>query len=318
VEFIQGDITDLEKLKEACEGVDTVFMCAALVDYWSRLDFQYEKIYRVNFKGSQCVADACVAKKVRRLCYTSSGSVILPENILEKPLVRVTEAQAPIVKKGGLCHYSMTKAMAEEYVLNQVNKGTDSKDEDGLLVTAIRPGGIWGPRDQMISYIFAADETTRGIGGPKNAFDYNYVENVVHALFCAENKLENSSSPCNGKAYFIADEDPAPTYFDWNIAMCSHFKTKFVLLPQAFVSFLTFVSETVTKLSRGSLTPYLGDLAKVTPPVLAFSRSTWTMNAAAARAELGWTPLYPPETSMEMTAKFWDRVKSNASRKKDD
>jgi hypothetical protein len=47
----QGNILSKDDCKKAVKGIDSVFHTAALIDYWSRFDFQRPLIYSVNVTG---------------------------------------------------------------------------------------------------------------------------------------------------------------------------------------------------------------------------------------------------------------------------
>ncbi len=64
-----GDITDVALLRQACQGVDTVFHLAA---YAHVNRHELEEMRRVNVDGTRALLDACVAAGVRRLVYFSS------------------------------------------------------------------------------------------------------------------------------------------------------------------------------------------------------------------------------------------------------
>ncbi len=83
--------------------------------------------------------------------------------------------------------------MAEEAVL----KANDPTKE-GLLTIALRPSGIFGPRDGQGS-LAMAQAAKRGqwrvmIGANDNLFDMTYVDNAAHAHVLAADKL----APDNG------------------------------------------------------------------------------------------------------------------------
>ena len=80
------------------------------------------------------------------------------------------------------------QALAEEAVLkaNDPTKG-------GLLTIALRPSGIFGPRDGQGS-LAMAQAAKRGqwrvmIGANDNLFDMTYVDNAAHAHILAADKL---------------------------------------------------------------------------------------------------------------------------------
>ncbi|KAL6052375.1 erg26, C-3 sterol dehydrogenase, variant 2 [Balamuthia mandrillaris] len=136
VEFIPGNILNSQQLSKACQGVNVVFMPAALVDYWSRFAFQYEGIHAVNVVGMENVIAACQENGVEKLIQTSSSAVLLDAKSLQHAGVDETTPYT----KNPPGHYSRTKVLAEKAVLAANGKR-------GLSTISIRPNGLFGPRD---------------------------------------------------------------------------------------------------------------------------------------------------------------------------
>ncbi len=49
----------------------------ALVNYWSRLKHDYDKIYKVNYVGTKNVIEACRTASVKKLIYSSTASMFV-------------------------------------------------------------------------------------------------------------------------------------------------------------------------------------------------------------------------------------------------
>ena len=135
VEFIKGDITNYEQVHQVMEGVDTVFHLAAIISLFGK-----EKLMeKVNVEGTMNVIKACKSQKVRKLVYTSSVAVYFKgENLLDaKEDETPSLEELPHIFQYGRCKWKAEKAVLE------------ANSED-LLTCAIRPEGIYGPRDTMI------------------------------------------------------------------------------------------------------------------------------------------------------------------------
>jgi nucleoside-diphosphate-sugar epimerase len=50
---LKGDIRNEKDVLEACIGKDVVFHTVALVNYWSKYDFDKEKMFAINVKGTE-------------------------------------------------------------------------------------------------------------------------------------------------------------------------------------------------------------------------------------------------------------------------
>lgn len=71
VEVSHGDITDMDTILPALEGIDAVFHNAAYATDWGKK----EEIYRTNVKGTKNVAEACSTAGVDRMVFTSSAGI---------------------------------------------------------------------------------------------------------------------------------------------------------------------------------------------------------------------------------------------------
>lgn len=125
-----------------------------------------------------------------------------------------------------LCNYTRSKMLAEKvpfrsprFCLYRISHNVAvqlilaSNGYSGVLTAAIRPNGIYGPRDAVLLIIlFAGDRGAltrlgllqllgkvaatgaQGIGMIGRKQDYVYIENLVHGFLCLEAKLVPGSS----------------------------------------------------------------------------------------------------------------------------
>jgi nucleoside-diphosphate-sugar epimerase len=300
VTFHRGDLRDRVRISEVCRGVDTVFHTAASVNYWADLPFELGPIHAVNVTGTENVVEACVAGGVKQLLATSSTSVVVPRDIERRPLALADES-APLATAPFLCHYVQTKGLAEKAVLAADGRG-------GLCTAALRPGGMYGPRDRLLTAAVAMG--LPGIGLRDNVIDHIYVENVVHAFLLLEQRLVPRAPVC-GRAYFVTNYAPSSgseRAFDFNTAFSARFGRRFRLLPAAPVSALARAMESAAWASRGRLAPALGELGKLRPASLALSRATYYFSHRRAAEDFGYEPLYTSHEGMDLTARHWMRA----------
>jgi nucleoside-diphosphate-sugar epimerase len=290
VHFVQGNLLDLEALAKAVKGKDTVFHTAALVNYWSRLSLDKDKIYNVNYIGTKNVVELCQEAGVKQLVHTSTASLFVVPKYKENPLRDIDET-LPYPEPPYLCHYTETKLLAEKFVLS-------ANGRKGLLTAAVRPNGIYGPREQILTVAIA--KGSAGIGTRTNKQSYVYVENLVHAMLCIEDKLVPGSQ-VGGQAYFISN-DKATSYYDFNVKFEGLYGFKFKLLPNPLVVTLAYVSEFLTWISNGRIP--LGELAWLTPITLTLCRADLYFSTEKAKKELGWTPIYSEEEGMEICYEY--------------
>ncbi|MES9986057.1 MAG: NAD-dependent epimerase/dehydratase family protein, partial [Candidatus Thiodiazotropha sp. 6PLUC6] len=73
-------ICDAALVTKACEGIDTVFHTAAIIEIRSARVVSAavkKRTYDINLGGTHNIVDACLKQGVKRLVYTSSNSVVI-------------------------------------------------------------------------------------------------------------------------------------------------------------------------------------------------------------------------------------------------
>ena len=125
-----------------------------------------------------------------------------------KPIVDGDES-LPYPKKEPKDPYCRTKIIAEKLVLDA--------NSEKLLTCALRPVGMYGPRDKYhLANIIKAvlDGSDFRLGDGSARFSHVYSENAAHAHVLAAKHLVKNS-PVAGNYYFIADHYPAQNLFDF-------------------------------------------------------------------------------------------------------
>jgi len=181
--------------------VDTVFHLASVVDVGLTPNPNLQK---VNVEGTRKVIEACKAKNVPRLVYTSSMDVVMDGNGHSD----ATEQQSHYPRRG-MVDYITTKVEAEKLVL----QANDNK----LWTCALRPAHLYGPNDphailQVVKRVKSGELKFR-MGDGSCKFDLVYIENVAWAHILAARNLYQGSRVC-GEAYFIC-ENFHTNFFDW-------------------------------------------------------------------------------------------------------
>ncbi|MDY6846666.1 MAG: SDR family oxidoreductase [Chloroflexota bacterium] len=131
VGLIEGNILDIECLKDAMKGVENVFHLAALV---SITEDQNHLLQAVNVEGTRNVIESAKQMGVKKLVYTSSI------HALERPPlgVRISE-DCKFDANNPAGSYDRTKAQASLLIKDAT--------EDGLDTRIICPTGVIGPYD---------------------------------------------------------------------------------------------------------------------------------------------------------------------------
>jgi 3beta-hydroxy-delta5-steroid dehydrogenase/steroid delta-isomerase len=201
LEVIEGNICDATLVEQACQGIDTIFHTAAIIELkgGKAVSQEYrDRSYAINVEGTKNIVHAACKAGTKRLVYTSSNSVVIGG----QPLKGVDETTPYASRINDL--YTETKVVAEQWVLAQNGK-------NGLLTCAVRPSGIWGPGDQTMFKRFfeqAVAGLFKATVGDRNVkLDNSYVHNLIHGqILAAQHLVEGGTAP--GQAYFINDGDP--------------------------------------------------------------------------------------------------------------
>lgn len=174
---VGGDVMQTDILQSAFDGADGVFHLAAL---WLLQCHEYPRTaFDVNVRGTFNVMEACVAKGVKRLVYSSSASVY--GDAIEEPMTE----EHPFNNKN---FYGATK-IAGEAMLRSFHH------RYGLNFVGLRYMNVYGPRqDYHGAYIAVImkmlDAIDRGegptiLGDGSEAFDFVAVEDCGRANVAA-------------------------------------------------------------------------------------------------------------------------------------
>ena len=279
IDIYCGDFCNAAEIDDACEGMDYVVHCGALLKGWGRRS----EYIRTNVDGTKNVLDACEKHNVKRLVHTSSPSAHALKNNLN-----ITEEDQN--KNNRLNYYIESKLMAEELVSGQ----------DRVPYSMIRPRGITGIGDKNMLPVLI--NVNRQIGIP--LFQKG---KVLVDLVCAENaalalRLCMEKEEALGQAYNITNGEPKPvTELAEEMFTALGTKARYIRLPFMPVYAAAGILEAVWKLLR------IYDKA---PPLTRMNVCTLgrsqIFSIEKARKELG----YEPKVSLsEMIRKYAEDYK---------
>ena len=164
VEFVQGNICDVEIVRAACKNVDVVHHNVAQVP----LAKSKELFWQVNRDGTQILLNAALEARVKKVVYTSSSAVFgVPER---NPVTRLTPP-APAED------YGRAKLAAEELCR--------AANARGLDVSIVRPRTILGPTRMGVVEMLH-DWVARGLdvpvlNGGKNVYQFVHADDLAWA-----------------------------------------------------------------------------------------------------------------------------------------
>lgn len=201
IEFIEGDLRDLDAVRKAVEGVDYVLHQGALPSVPRSID-EPLTTNEVNVNGTLKVLIAARDAGVKRVVYASSSSIYGNSEVLPK-----REDMPP----NPLSPYAISKLAGENYcrIFYQIY---------GLETVCLRYFNVFGPRQDPTSqysavipkFINAMLNGERPIiyGDGKQSRDFTFVANVVQAnlLACEANGVagELFNVAC-GERYTLLD-----------------------------------------------------------------------------------------------------------------
>ena len=192
VEFIQGELTDQERIAQAVDGVEVVFHQAALASVPRSIDNPLET-HDACVTGTLNVLDACRRCNVRRVVYAASSSAYG-----NQPSVPKHEGQLPQV----LSPYAAAKLAGELYC-------ETFAASYGLETVRLRYFNVFGPRQDpdspysaviplFVAALLSGKRPTI-FGDGSQSRDFTYVGNVVDA-----NILAAKADGVSGNVYNVA------------------------------------------------------------------------------------------------------------------
>ncbi|HJZ69816.1 MAG TPA: hopanoid-associated sugar epimerase, partial [Blastocatellia bacterium] len=115
VEFVTGDLRDLDSLKRAARGCHIVYHCAADYRLWCK---DPAEMYAANVKGTNNIMQAGFDEGVERVVYTSTvGCLGLNDNGTP------ANENTPVTIEAMIGHYKRSKFLAEELVRDWARRG---------------------------------------------------------------------------------------------------------------------------------------------------------------------------------------------------
>ncbi|MFE6848764.1 NAD-dependent epimerase/dehydratase family protein [Streptomyces sp. NPDC057686] len=196
IEFAYGDLRNQPSVRAAMDGIEVVHHSAARVtDLGTRAQFWNE-----NVGGTLGLLTAAQDAGARRFVFVSSPSVLMGTR--DGDQLGIDEMRPYPTRYLNL--YSETKAAAERLVL--------TSNQPGFTTVALRPRGVWGPRDhsgfmpRLLAKMMTGSLPDLSGGRPVHA-SLCYCENAAAACLRAA-QAEN----VGGKPYFVTDPQPVEVW----------------------------------------------------------------------------------------------------------
>jgi nucleoside-diphosphate-sugar epimerase len=283
IEWVVGDVCDVEHMARAFAGADCVWHNAATVG-----PFHPRALHlKVNYEGTLRVLEACRRAGVRKIVMSSSPSTRFEWH---GDYDGVSEAEMPALpQRAYVQSYAETKAMGE--VALRAANGTG-----GLSTVAVAPHQVYGPRDNLfLPNILEAGGSgrLRIFGAGRNRICFTHVDNYAHGLILAENALTGPRAACAGRFYIVTDgathPDPRGFLLLWDALDEACVAMGFASIRRRLHLPLWLL------VPVAALAELLGWLLGITPKLNRFNVKVLTMNrwfrVDAAERDLGYSPV---------------------------
>nr|XP_012644295.1 sterol-4-alpha-carboxylate 3-dehydrogenase, decarboxylating isoform X2 [Microcebus murinus] len=293
VQFFLGDLCSQQDLYPALKGVSTVFHCASPPPASNNK----ELFYRVNYIGTKNVIETCKEAGVQKLILTSSASVIFEGIDIKNGTEDLPYAMKPID------YYTETKILQERVVL-------DANDpEKNFFTAAIRPHGIFGPRDpQLVPILIEAARNGKMkfmIGNGENLVDFTFVENVVHGHILAAEHLSRDTT-LGGKAFHITNDEPIPFWtFLSRILTGLNYEAPKYHIPYWLAYYLAFLLSLLVVV----LSPVIQIQPTFTPMRVALAGTFHYYSCERAKKAMGYRPLVTMDDAVERTVQSFHHLR---------
>lgn len=274
-EKVYGDVTDPESLKKAFEGADVVYHLAGIIDINIG---NTEKIWNVNFGGTQNVAGACEECGVRRLVYASSVDAFkpLPDNELMREVTRFE----PDALDGT---YAKTKATATNFIMDEVRAGK-------IDAVIVYPAACIGPYDFKVSNIGELVRSVEKHGYPVSlgfgAYNFVDIRDVAKGMCLAAQKGKA------GEGYILCSQQVSVDEFICTLCRVCGKKEPKIKMPYAPVRIGAPICEVYYKISKATPLFTRYSLRKL--------MSNCNFSNEKAKTELGFEPMSVEQSLTDM------------------
>jgi nucleoside-diphosphate-sugar epimerase len=272
-----GDVTDEVQVQRAVAGATTIYHLAGRLYHPS---IPAEVYRQTHVEGTRALLSACQGQtQLRRIVYVSTTGVY-----------GVT-GETPAAEEASFAPtnpYEATKLEGEQLALK-------AYQEQGLPVTVVRPGLVYGPGDlHLLGFFVSINKGLfRVIDGGKAFLHPVYIDDLIAALLlCAE----RSHAP--GRSYNIGGERPV-TVRELATAIAHALGRE---LPAGSIPlWLANLASDIFAVMPGMK----GEHAPLTRSRVKFLTSSRIYDISRARFELGYAPKVGLEAGMKLTAAWY-------------
>jgi len=228
VVHVQGNLRDVDSIKEAARGAEVVVHMAAQLGSWKA---KQEDYIDVNYNGTRLLADESENAGVQHFIYVSTAGVFGTLKQIPADETHPCNPRYP---------YEKTKFMAEQYI--------SKKMKGGFPATIIRPSHVYGPGDVNTVPLLKVLKKFHFfplIGGGRSLFQPVYIDDLVKGIVLVINSRKNVC----GKLYVLAGKE-AVTFKKYIQVIIKILGIKVILLPFPYsvAKFAAILNESMSKI----------------------------------------------------------------------
>jgi len=276
---IEGDITDIDSLRDAVKDKDIIYHLAGCTKTLRRTDFNL-----INVQGLRNLLNAVYkdSPRLEKFVHVSSLAAAGPSKT-GKPL---TENLA--------CHpvsnYGKSKLESEHVAQSFMEK---------IPITIVRPPAVFGPRDEDVLSFFKQVKSgfIPVLRGEPRTVSFAYVENLVEGLVRA-----GESERSTNQTYYICEDE---VWF-WNdfgdlIASVMQVKASVIKLPVFASGLACLAGEVIAILVKRNMILNLDKFREI-------REIHWSCSNQKAKKELGFAPLVSMEKAIAKTVSWYKQT----------
>jgi nucleoside-diphosphate-sugar epimerase len=284
LEYISGDVTDKESLRNGMTGCDCVFHLAAYAKNWANDPKTYTQ---VNIEGTRNVFSVAQELNVERVVWTSTIVTFgfTPPGI-------VGNEEMPRYSEHCFTEYERTKMMMERETAEWINKG--------LPLVIVNPTRVFGPgvQSESNSVTKLIDQYRRGLfpillNRGRNIGNYGFIDDIAegHLLAMERGKI--------GERYILGGENVSLKELFQTVDKIDgkkRFQLKiFWLIPMLVAHYLQLQAKC------------LGIYPPITPGWVQTFLVDWAFSCEKAEWELGYR-ITPFEEAVRQTCRWLDEI----------
>jgi nucleoside-diphosphate-sugar epimerase/predicted dehydrogenase len=283
IDTIEGDLGDPEILYQATKGIETVFHAG------SPMSNDWQEYQRVAVEGTKHLVESCLVNGVKRLVHFSSLAVYDLQRISDGKVREETPYRDNAHTIGA---YARAKIETEKIVF-------DAYATQGLEVTVVRPGMVFGPLGRVFFPHFGyryGDNIFLLIGKDTNPLPLTYVENTVEGIIRAAT-IEKAV----GQAYNLIDDNEVTVReYLKRFTEVTGINPRIIALPYVIPYLATAGYEIAASLG-------LVKNGVTSRAQLKWKRATVKFDNTKAKSELGWQPEVTIQDGLTKTFQWYAR-----------